>query len=428
MNNALRIISMALVLLSPALAFALPRFAARTGNECIQCHVNPSGGGVRNSYGRNVFERVSLPLDLGASTPALSLDLSEQDLTDLEATLASEQDGSTVSFSGDVTDWLALGAEFRGAYYWIRPDQGVPSGSPPNITSTFFLMEALLYMAATLHPNVQLVFQFSVYLGFEAWGLFRLLEEGADANLLIKIGRFMPAFGIREVQHQLFTREFIGLGNADRDTGIELTGYAGPLTAQVSLLNGSFTGVSTNTTGTERRAFELAAVGRLALRADLGWGRGQIGGSFYFSENNNQPSPLFTGMIPPEYLASTGQGANEYRAGVFLTANIGRFTYMTDLVYVRDEFYDPNIPVFEGYASYQELSYLVIQGIDVLVMLEFMDQNMGLTGNGTTRAGLALEFFPMEFTEMRAMVRRTWSESTPTGGSWDIVLIVHLFM
>ncbi len=426
LKYANRIVAMLLVLLSTSVAFALPRFAARTGQECIQCHINPSGGGVRNSYGRNVFERIGLPLDQSSPSDGLSLDLDEDDLSELEASLSAGDED--VTFTGDVTNWLALGSDVRAAYLWILNDRSLTPEASPDMTSSFFLMEAYLYVAATLQKHVQLVLQFGVYLGFEAWGLFRLMDEGEDTNLLFKVGRFMPAFGVRDVQHQLFTRQSIGFGNADRDTGVEVTGYAGPLTAQVSLVNGNFGGVAFDSAGTQRQAFEMAAVGRLSLRADVGWMRGQIGGSFYYAANNDQPNPLFSGAIPPEYQAGTGLGVDDLRAGAFVTANAGRFTYLADLVYVRNDFKDPNIPVFEGYASYQELSFLPLQGLDVIAMFEFMDPNIALTENTSMRAGLALEFFPLPFTEFRLMVRRLWAESSPTGGSWDAVLFLHLFM
>src|SRR5690348_1317251 len=52
----------ALALIGPhSVAAALPRFAARNSQECIQCHINPTGGGMRNEYGRNVFQNAVLP-------------------------------------------------------------------------------------------------------------------------------------------------------------------------------------------------------------------------------------------------------------------------------------------------------------------------------------------------------------------------------
>ena len=42
--------------------FALPRYSIETASSCLNCHVNPSGGGMRNDYGSNVYSVDELPL------------------------------------------------------------------------------------------------------------------------------------------------------------------------------------------------------------------------------------------------------------------------------------------------------------------------------------------------------------------------------
>ena len=42
--------------------FGLPRYAIENSSSCMNCHVNPSGGGMRNDYGSNVYALDELSL------------------------------------------------------------------------------------------------------------------------------------------------------------------------------------------------------------------------------------------------------------------------------------------------------------------------------------------------------------------------------
>lgn len=409
-------------------AAAVPRFAARNGNECIQCHISPTGGGIRNSYGRNVFERAWLPW---SRRPRAADWVVSPPPTDGSAPAGDAGDDAAdddVVFDPEINQWMVLGGDLRAAYIMIRPEKGATPGSDPDITNSFFLMQADLYHSMTLNRHVTTVLDIGAYSGFEAWALFHLAPEPASYDLMVRVGKFMPAFGVREVEHQLFTRQGIGLGATDRDTGIEVTAFAGPVTAAVSVLNGTLGDTAFDNHGTERRRFEKAVVSRVSVRGDAGWARGQLGLSFYYNQDANQANPLFGGSIAPAMAAEVGRGVDEIRAGGFLTANLGRFTYLADLAWVRDRFYSDGLPTLQGYASYQELSFLPVQGLDVIGTFEFADPDMDLADNTAKRAGLAIEFFPWPFTELRAMVRRAWDPNSATGGAWDVVVFSHLFM
>ena len=218
------------------------------------------------------------------------------------------------------------------------------------------------------------------------------------------------------------------MGNADRDTGIELTAFAGPVTANVAILNGTLGDTAFDNHGSERRRFEKAVAARVSARGDAGWTRGQLGLSLYYNRDTSQPNPLLASSIPSAQLPDVSMGLNELRLGGFVTANLGRFTYLGDLAYVRDDFYAEGLPRLRGYASYQELSFLPKQGLDLIATLEFADPDMELLDNSMVRAGFVVEFFPWVFTELRAMVRRTWDPSSASGGSWDLVVFSHLFI
>lgn len=419
------VVVVAAVVMAWSPAEAIPRFAARNGNECIQCHISPSGGGVRNAYGRNVFERTWLPRS--AKPKADDFVLKPKGEGD-GAGDADDADDDPVVFDPEINQWMVLGGDLRAAYLFIRPDQGRTPGADPEITSSFFLMQADLYHAMTLNEHVTTVLDVGAYSGFEAWALFHWKREPSAYDLMLKVGHFMPAFGIREVEHQLYTREGIGLGATDRDTGLEATAYAGPLTASLSLVNGTLGDTGFDTHGSERAAFEKAVASRISVRGDVGWARGQIGTSLYWNSDTNQASPLFGASIDPADAAEVGRGVDELRAGGFVTANLGRFTYLADLVWVRDSFTSDRVATRRGYTSYQELSFLPTQGVDLVGTFEFADPDLDLLEDTSKRAGLVVEYFPWAFTELRAMVRRSWSDTSPTGGSWDVVVFSHLFM
>ena len=43
--------------------FSLPIYSLQQATNCISCHVNPTGGGMRNDYGSNVYSLDELPLE-----------------------------------------------------------------------------------------------------------------------------------------------------------------------------------------------------------------------------------------------------------------------------------------------------------------------------------------------------------------------------
>ena len=62
-----RLVLVAGLLFMATPATAMPRFSARKGLPCSACHVDPTGGGMRNDFGRDVFALTELPASDGAS-------------------------------------------------------------------------------------------------------------------------------------------------------------------------------------------------------------------------------------------------------------------------------------------------------------------------------------------------------------------------
>lgn len=105
-------------------AQALPKFSTRTGWKCQSCHVNPSGGGMRNPGGVT-YGREELPV------PTWSEELGLED------------------FSTALTNFVSVGADVRTLFFYQQ-------GSTED-------QNALFQMQGDLYINLQLAKKVNVY-------------------------------------------------------------------------------------------------------------------------------------------------------------------------------------------------------------------------------------------------------------------------
>src|SRR4051812_35616435 len=89
---------MAAALLGSGVANAEPYLAAQMGLKCVQCHVNPTGGGMRSVFGNTFAQTVLAQKRIGA----------EEDL-----------------WTGQVMKFLSVGGNARANFNWEDvPHQG----------------------------------------------------------------------------------------------------------------------------------------------------------------------------------------------------------------------------------------------------------------------------------------------------------------
>ncbi|HKE94403.1 MAG TPA: hypothetical protein VKB34_08880, partial [Povalibacter sp.] len=115
-----------LCLIGSGAALAEPYFAVQQGVKCVTCHVNPTGGGMRNAFG-NTWARTVLPahtIDMGAGD----------------------------QWNGSLNRFVAIGSNLRAsASYTDVPNQ--------DSQNSFDVNEARLYLELTAIEN-----RLSVYL------------------------------------------------------------------------------------------------------------------------------------------------------------------------------------------------------------------------------------------------------------------------
>jgi hypothetical protein len=174
-----------LVLVWSARAYAFPQYQISREDTCTSCHLSPAGGGLLNENGLNVAETFSQ-----WGTPSAFLN------------------GAVPTPS-----WLELSGDLRWAagYEKLRP------------TGAFitFPMQAEVYGAATsgafsLHvtagarvPEYPDTYGPSLFASREHWLQWEQ-KPGENHGLYIRVGRFMPVYGLRFAEHPMYTRQYGG--------------------------------------------------------------------------------------------------------------------------------------------------------------------------------------------------------------------------
>jgi hypothetical protein len=184
---------------------AEPYLALGMGLKCSACHVNPTGGGMRTTFG-TVWGQTVLPAR------------------------AFSADGP---WTGDLNRYVGLGADLRGAATWL--DQPAAKG-----VSSFDLTSLRVYL--DLRPIPEL---FALYVDERlAPGTANNAEAYLRAwapghQFYVKAGQMYLPYGIRLQDDSAFTREDTGISFNTPDRGLELGFDGARWTAQLAITNGT---------------------------------------------------------------------------------------------------------------------------------------------------------------------------------------------
>jgi hypothetical protein len=203
---ALRIAAAMLSLTWVASANAEPYLAAQMGLKCMQCHTNPTGGGLRSVFGNTFAQTQMAAKRLGA----------EEDL-----------------WTGQVMKYLAVGGNARAN--WNFTD--VPDAGSSN---DFATEEARVYLDFGVIPN-----RLSVYIDQRvAPGNATNLEANVrywitENQFYVKAGRMYQPFGYRFEDDNAFVRQLSGINMQAPDEGFELGFEKGSWSTQLAISNGT---------------------------------------------------------------------------------------------------------------------------------------------------------------------------------------------
>ena len=362
-------------------AAAKPEFAARESKPCWHCHVNPSGGSVRNPTGFFYAQQTALK----ATTNYL-----DENFKDFG------------EFTPLVGDHLQLGADLRAMWHDINEDEDVIGDETTN-SSTFYLMEAAFYADAHLLPVLHLVGGYDAAQEIiEAYGMIDELPAG----LYFKAGRFLPPFGIRLDDHTAYTRSrnTMGFDPTALDSGVEAGVRPGPFYLMASLTNGNPGEQAQDRDG------DYYAV---AAQTGVHFWKVNFGGSFYHN---------------------TRDRARRYVYGPFMMAGLWKFAYIGEMdIFDQEQTIEDDQGVIvvdkdefiSGWAVNHQLDVEIIQGIYLQARYSHFDPNWDYKDDHVYQVMGGVNFFPLPYLETYIQYRYNWEYDDPFND--EIMVQAHLW-
>jgi len=205
----LNIVLGVLLLQGVANVAAEPYLAVKNNMKCMQCHVNPIGGGARNTFGA-LYGTSSLP--------------------------ANPSDGAAFD-NGAISESLRLGADLRFNWEQLDNDGG-------EDVSSFSTQSGQLYFV--LQPKGS---RFTFVVDEQIAPGSALNREAAvimqlSGNHYLKAGTLMLPYGLRLEDDSAFIRSATGISFDNNDNGVELGLEYSKATVNFAVSDGS--GSSTN--------------------------------------------------------------------------------------------------------------------------------------------------------------------------------------
>lgn len=362
-----------MMMFSPVHSYSYPKFAAYTGEKCQSCHVNPTGGGLRNPYGVKYSKDELYMKFLKKANDAAELNTK-------------------------ITKGLRIGADMRMIFINNQIDEGIPD------FNTFFQMQGDLYVHAEMNKYLSLVIAPGLYIPntfgpnplptkYEIYGLVSNLPAG----LYFKAGRFIPNFGIKIPEHRSFNRQFNDFYTPyASDAGIEVGIAPSFFTLTAGLSNGS----SVNKNGARNNSFDFDNQKQFTASGDFRWASknnkftGGLGGSFLTNPFKYDPQNNINAL-------------RQIAGGFFSIGILERIALMGEFDYNRLDIRDSAGTRSDFQTLFAELNVRVVKGLEAKFQFENYDPQLGIKNGSQERRrySFGFGFFPLTGLEIEAIYR-----------------------
>jgi hypothetical protein len=259
-----------------------------------------------------------------------------------------------VFFDGILSPTISIGANLRIDNISLFAYQN-SKGTKEKFSNNSRIPEANLYIQFAVVPDVLSIYADQTLAPNPANREFFGIIQNLPLNSYVKVGRMLLPYGLRLLDNEAFIRNETGFTYNKHDVGLELGLEPGPYSLIANLTQN-----------------QLSAVGSVLFQGF------RIGGSF---GRNTKTS-------------------NDYMLGVFAGTNFGRFTFLGEADFIRQD----DIWKLAGIA---ELNYLISRGFNFKTTYEFFDRNRDISyeRDGQERITLGVEPFITQFLQIGIFYR-----------------------
>jgi hypothetical protein len=317
---------------------AEPYLAVYKGMHCSGCHSHPAGGGKRNAYG-NAFAQTEMPAErIGSADAGL--------------------------WTGEITEWLAAGANLRAGYEHVD----VPDADK---SSEFSVNRGAVYVEAELIPNRLSLYvdqQFAPGSGINREAYVRL--NSASRRFHLAAGQFYLPYGLRLQDDTAFVRQVTGTNFFNPDRGVQLGYEGGHWSTQLTVTNGSGGGPEIDT------------------GKQLGW---------------------VAHFVRPRWRAGASFNLNDADAGdrqmqnLFFGVRTGPVVWLAEADLITDDL--TSGVEQDAVATLLEGNWLFRRGHNLKVSYEYFDPDDDVDEDHQVRWSLVWEYTPMQFLQGRIGAR-----------------------
>jgi hypothetical protein len=338
-------------------ALPLPRFALRENRSCVDCHVNPTGGIIRNrsgwSYSKNMLAMISPRSDFEMNNKI----------------------GENIQFGFDV----------RGQYLLQMTDS--------TKKTDFQKMNGSLYTSIDLSEDISFIARYDFIQNiWEGYGVAHLIPE----VFYVKGGTFSPNFGIRLDDHTAYTRggDLGLLFSTGRKQGLIYTPTYVESGAEVGLniYDQAFLTASVGNASSQLFIKDPSFTANLKITPAISDEVGLfVGGSVgIYRDKRSSGPPKFQQIFPQVKMY-----------GGYFGFGFENFSLMSEYDFADDYLVSDT----KSTSIMLEASYRIFKGLDAVFRFDRFDPNTKADGDDLNRYIIGFEFFPYSFVEIRPQYR-----------------------